>query len=87
MKNIIIGITDCSKYSHYQSWIENETGVEIIKLSYHNNNFNDIQKCDGIILTGGHDVHPRFYNKPEYLEFCNPKNIDERRDEFEWKNT
>ena len=84
MKNITIGVTDCSKYSHYKSWIENEQGVEIIKLSYHDNNLSDIKRCDGIILTGGHDVHPRLYNKPEYLEFCNAKNIDERRDEFEW---
>jgi putative glutamine amidotransferase len=85
MKNIIIGITDCAKYSHYQSWMENEPGVEIVKLSYNDNNLSAVQKCNGIILTGGHDVHPQLYNKPEYLEFCNAKNIDERRDEFEWK--
>jgi len=85
MKNITIGITDCSKYYEYKSWIENEPAIKIIKLSYLHNNLSDIQKCDGIILTGGHDIHPGLYNKPEYLEFCNTKNIDERRDEFEWK--
>ena len=85
MKNIIIGITDCTKYSHYKSWMENEPGVEIVKLSYNDNNLNAVQKCNGIILSGGHDVHPQLYNKPEYLEFCNAKNIDERRDEFEWR--
>jgi putative glutamine amidotransferase len=85
MKKITVGITDCSKYSHYKTWIENEPGVEIIKLGYYDNNINDIQECGGVILTGGHDVHPRFYNKPEYLQFCDPKNVDERRDEFEWK--
>src|ERR1041384_5593486 len=84
MKNIVIGITDCSKYSHYKSWIENEQDVEIIKLSYHDNNLDDIQKCNALILTGGHDVHPLLYNKPAYLEFCHAKNIDGKRDKFEW---
>jgi len=65
--------------------MQNEPGVEIIKLSYHDKNLNDIQKCNGIIFSGGHDVHPRLYNKPEYLEFCDTKNIDEKRDEFEWR--
>ena len=35
MKKIIIGITEGAKYSHYENWIENEPGVELIKLSYH----------------------------------------------------
>lgn len=82
-KNIVIGITDCSKYANYEKWIASEQGVEVIKLSYKDNNLQDIEKCDGIVLSGGEDVHPRFYNKPEYLPYCHE--IDERRDEFEWK--
>ncbi len=85
MKNIIIGITDCDKYFNYEHWIRDQPGVEIIKLSYHENNFNEIEKCHGIILTGGSDINPRLYNQPEYLAYCNQKEIDEKRDEFEWK--
>ena len=59
--------------------------MEIIKLSYQENNFNEIERCDGIILTGGNDINPRLYNQPEYLAYCDPKDIDEKRDEFEWK--
>lgn len=81
--NITIGITDCSKYANYQKWIESETGTTVIKLSHHTNNFKEIEKCDGILLTGGEDVHPQFYNKKEYLEYCDE--VDEKRDEFEWK--
>lgn len=80
--NITIGITDCSKYANYQKWIESETGTRVIKLSHHTNNFKEIEKCDGILLSGGEDVHPRFYGKEEYLEYCD--DIDEKRDEFEW---
>jgi putative glutamine amidotransferase len=85
MENIIIGITDCAKYSHYENWLVNEPGVEIIKLSYHQNNLNDIQKCNGILFTGGHDINPRLYRQPDFMVYCDPNNIDERRDEFEWK--
>ncbi len=84
MKNMIIGISDCGKFFNYENWMK-EPGIEIIKLSYRQNNFNDIEKCDGIVLTGGEDVNPRLYNQPEFLRYCNPKEIDEKRDEFEWK--
>lgn len=84
MKNkIVIGITDCSKYTNYEKWINSEPSVDVIKLSYKENNLRDVEKCDGIILSGGEDVHPRFYNKLEYLPYCHE--IDEQRDEFEWK--
>jgi putative glutamine amidotransferase len=85
MKKIIIGITDCSKYNNYEQWIQNEPGVEVIRLSYRDNNFADLQKCQGILLTGGQDVHPRWYNKPDNIELCEQGNIDEKRDEFEWR--
>lgn len=81
-EKMTIGITDCSKFENYQRWIEN-AGAQVVKLSHHKNNFGDVDKCDGIILSGGEDLHPRFYNKGEYLELCDE--IDEARDEFEWR--
>lgn len=85
MRKIIIGVTDCSKYDNYANWISKDTQVETIKLGYQQNNFDDIKKCNGIVLTGGEDVHPRFYNKPECLELCYADDMDEKRDEFEIK--
>lgn len=82
-KKLVIGITDCSKFAVYKNWIESEPDTHVIRLSYNENNFADIDQCDGIILSGGEDVHPRFYNRLEYLQYCHE--IDERRDEFEWK--
>lgn len=81
-EKVTIGITDCSKFPNYQRWIE-DAGAVVMKLSQHENNFDDIKKCDGIVLSGGEDVHPRLYNKPEYLELC--QEIDEKRDAFELK--
>jgi putative glutamine amidotransferase len=84
---ITIGITDCGeKHPIYEQWILGQnTDIKIIKLGYRQNNLEEISQCDGIVLTGGEDVHPRFYNRPENLPLCNPDFMDEQRDEFEWK--
>ncbi len=85
MKKIVVGITDCGKYPNYEKWILDEPDVEVIRLGHSQNNFDDIGKCDGILLTGGEDVHPSRYNRPEYLTYCNQEDMDEKRDELEWK--
>ncbi|RZK15692.1 MAG: gamma-glutamyl-gamma-aminobutyrate hydrolase family protein, partial [Pedobacter sp.] len=54
---IIIGVTDCSKFDIYSNWVLSyDNRVEVIQLGYKLDNFNDIEKCDGIVLTGGEDV-------------------------------
>ena len=65
METLTIGISDCSKYPNYEKWFLAEPGVRVVKLSYHLDNANDIAECDGLVLTGGQDVHPKFYGKPE----------------------
>jgi putative glutamine amidotransferase len=85
MGKVVIGVTDCSKYDAYAKWIAVNGGVEALKISYSDSSLNLLEKCQGILLTGGEDVHPRFYNKPEYYEFCYKDDIDERRDELEFK--
>ncbi|HET7119011.1 MAG TPA: gamma-glutamyl-gamma-aminobutyrate hydrolase family protein [Hanamia sp.] len=85
MKQIVIGISEGSNYSNYENWIKDEPGVEIIKLSYYLNNINEIEKCDGIILSGGCDINPQLYHQPGFLAYSAPNDIDEKRDEFEWK--
>ncbi len=84
MNKIIIGVTDCSKYDSYANWIQaygNE--IEILKLSEKVNTVEDVKRCHGVVFTGGEDVHPRFYNKPEYLPYCHQDDVNEKRDEFE----
>ena len=83
---MIIGVTDCSKFEIYSNWVLSyNKNVEVIQLGYKLNNFDEIKKCDGIVLTGGEDVHPKFYNHSEYYEYCYEDDIDEQRDEFEFK--
>ena len=85
-----IGITDCGeKYPIYEKWVLSKhtrtDKIEIIKLGYKLHNLDEVQQCDGILLTGGEDIHPQFYGKKEYFGLCNLNFMDERRDEFEWK--
>jgi len=85
MGKVIIGVTDGRYYENYAGWISDYPGVEIIRLGYRQNNFEEIKKCTGIFLTGGEDIHPRWYHKPEYQELFLLTDFDEFRDEFELK--
>jgi putative glutamine amidotransferase len=58
--------------------------LHIIRLSPATHNIKDAETCHGIVLSGGEDVHPRFYHKPEYFEYCYADDINEKRDEFEF---
>ncbi len=79
----VIGVTDCSKYKNYSNWISSSGHVEIIPLSPERNNLEDLSACDGVMLTGGEDVHPRYYNHPEFYPYCYADDVNELRDEFE----
>ncbi|TAL60962.1 MAG: gamma-glutamyl-gamma-aminobutyrate hydrolase family protein [Bacteroidetes bacterium] len=83
---ITIGITDCNKFSNYERWLASET-VQVLKLSSKENNISDLEKCDGIVLSGGEDVHPKYYGHPEWMERKDELKLDvnEARDEFEMK--
>lgn len=85
MRKFIVGVTDCSKYDNYAKWITQDPDIEAVLLGYRQNSFMDIERCHGVLLSGGEDVHPTFYNKPEYLPYCYKDDVDEKRDEFELK--
>jgi putative glutamine amidotransferase len=82
---IIIGITDCGKYENYRRWIAAEPGVRIVKLSYKTGNVKDAEICDGIIFSGGEDLQPGAYGKPEYVKEFGLKEIIPVRDHFEFE--
>ena len=79
---IVVGITTSdTNFQNYPTWITGE-GVEVIDLSYQEENLVDILKCDAVVLTGGVDMHPRFYqNAREDYPFSTEFN--EKRDDFE----
>ncbi len=80
-----IGITDCGKFDNYKRWIETEQGVEVVKLSRLLQNASDADGCDGVVFSGGEDLHPELYGKPEYVAAYGLEEIIPERDQFEFE--
>ena len=83
---ITIGITDCNNWKNYHDWLFSPS-IKIIRLSPKENNVEEVQKCDGIVLSGGEDVHPQYYGHAVWMERKEELKLDvnEERDEFEMK--
>lgn len=83
---LTIGITDCSRWKNYHDWFASGE-VEVVRLSPRKNNIADVVRCDGIVLSGGEDVHPKYYGKPLYIKKKEQLRLDinEERDKFELK--
>jgi putative glutamine amidotransferase len=75
-----LGITDSRSLSmaNYVAWFDGE-GVDVIRLSV---NSHDYKNCQGILLTGGTDVHPDLYDG-EHDYPGRPDKWDEERDQYE----
>lgn len=79
-----MGISDCKRFADYEQWLKKaHPEVEVVKLSYHLNNADALKTCDGLIMTGGDDVHPKYFGQPE--EINELRHVDEQRDEFEFR--
>lgn len=85
MSKVVIGIASGRKYENYLNWFLEVYDFEIIKLSYADHNLESLDRCDGVVLCGGEDVHPRLYKKSSYVEKYQLDDFDERRDDFEWR--
>ncbi len=81
----VVGISAGRKYENYLRWITAPGNVRVIRLGYDENNFERISECHAIVLSGGEDVHPKYYNKSELVKEYGLDDLDESRDEFEWK--
>lgn len=83
--SLTIGITHCDEWANYERWLKSfDSGLNIIRLKAGETTIDQIKQCDGIILSGGEDVHPSYYNKPEYIGQFNLSDFNKERDEFEF---
>jgi putative glutamine amidotransferase len=82
--SIKIGITDCGKFDNYRRWIET-AGVEVIRLGFQSQNAGDVENCDGVVFSGGEDLQPGLYGRPEYVTEYGLKEIIPERDRFEYQ--
>jgi putative glutamine amidotransferase len=71
------------KHNNYVNWLKENKLVEITRLSVHDNNLDKVAALDGILLSGGLDMHPKYYNSSETGYANRPFAFDEKRDAFE----
>jgi putative glutamine amidotransferase len=86
MVNVALTDPMCSpaKSVRYRAWIERWIpGVEVRVLSYMRDNLADLDACAGLVLSGGGDVNPMLYDRPDAVPMASE--IDERRDAFEFR--
>src|SRR5437867_3039704 len=82
---MILGITDTLRPSlkFYLEWIGGVvTEVEVVLLSCVRQNLSDLDRCDSLVLTGGGDIHPKFYGREDAMQLVN--GVNESRDEYEF---
>jgi putative glutamine amidotransferase len=81
--NIGICVTE-TNYQNYPAWIQSAGDqYAIIELSFEKQNKHDLQKCQALLLTGGVDIDPIFYN-PTIKEYpLQPTHFNKERDSFE----
>ena len=80
-----IGITDTLKPSlkNYLDWLTRfDAGIEITLLSHLRNNVREVDTIDGLVLTGGGDVDPLFFDVDDAVGHA--KEVNHSRDEFEF---
>lgn len=81
-----IGLTHTGaeeKHQNYINWLKGNDDIEIIQLKETENKPGEIKKCDALILSGGVDIHPKFYHSQKTNYPHAPKQFHEERDEFE----
>ena len=61
---IVIGVCFTeTKHPNYPAWIlEGSDVVEVVDLSWEKQNLEDLDKCHGLLLTGGIDIDPAYYD-------------------------
>ncbi len=83
MHHIAITYSEAS-YANYPVWVKGlDADIEIITLR--EDNFEEIKKCSGVVLSGGIDTHPKYYQRSRTNYPNAPETFNKQRDEFELK--
>lgn len=81
---LTIGITDCDEWANYEHWIKSSTeDIIVVALKPGDGEDSFVSHCDGIIISGGEDVQPSLYGKPQYVEEYKLTDFNPERDKFE----
>lgn len=70
------------KHHNYMRWLRGADEAEVITLSEDAANIDDLSDCDALVISGGVDVHPSFYDKKKEYAHA-PQKFNKKRDRFE----
>jgi putative glutamine amidotransferase len=73
------------KHQFYLDWLAREPGVQVLELSASLDNRSALQGCEGLVLSGGRDIHPGMYGSAVTAYPGAPEHFDWARDQFEAK--
>jgi putative glutamine amidotransferase len=77
------GISKCDRrFELYLDWLKS-ADIEFKILDYKADNFKDIKKCSALLLTGGDDIFPEFYN--DWEDGTDRAKYKPERDGFEFR--
>lgn len=84
--SVSIGLSrgrDFGKIENYRRWLTStEVEVRIVDLNTHAEQLEEVVPVlDGVVLTGGSDVAPAQYGRPDAYDLCS--DVDEERDALE----
>lgn len=85
IKKMKIGLTYTGleeKHNNYLQWLKGNDDIELVTLSKDNGNDEIIKNLDGMVMSGGVDLHPKYYNGNTGYTNA-PEHFDEDRDAFE----
>ncbi|MCP9767816.1 gamma-glutamyl-gamma-aminobutyrate hydrolase family protein [Lacihabitans sp. LS3-19] len=83
-----IGITQTETKGHnYPKWIlDSGEEIELVELSYEKYNLEEISICDGVLFTGGIDIHPNNFIPDFEGSYPNsPSDFSYQRDKYEFE--
>lgn len=82
MRNITALTRSDRNFENYKNWLD-KWDLPYIVMDWEENNFVDIKKCSSLLLTGGADIFPEFYN--DWEDGKNRGDYIPARDGFEFK--
>jgi len=73
------------KHNNYIRWLkQGDAATDIITLSAETKeNKGNIKDCDALVLSGGIDIHPGYYNSDNFVYPNMPQQFYEKRDAYE----
>jgi putative glutamine amidotransferase len=85
--SINIGLTYTGsehKHNNYVNWLKkDDVDINVIRLSAADDNLALVQTLDGVVISGGVDIHPKEYGSTVFDYANAPASFDEARDQFE----